>query len=392
MLIKFLSFFVHILLLTECTLTPKSRKSGEKGSKPDKSEVVRSGPDEIDVFEKNLVVNPPTAKEIINNHKAYCKKTHIKRTQGKSLAYITPWNNNGYNAAFIFANKFTHISPVWLQAKRVDKGVYEILGQHDVDKDWMADVKRAGKANNLKIVPRIILENWLAEDYVKLSMMQDEWDGFSNTLIRTAQKHKFDGYVIEIWSQVIGRLRSDLIINLVQEVSMRVRKEKLEIILVIPPMRSKTPLFDQNNFNDLYDYVDGFSLMTYDFSNVHRPGPNAPIRWIEDCVKLIAPDIEKREKIFTGFNLYGYDFTPSGGGAVINHDYLKLLKKFKGKLQIDEKSQEHYFEVKEEDGKHIIFYPTLFTINERVKLVNKLGTGVSIWELGQGLDYFFDLF
>lgn len=37
-------------------------------------------------------------------------------------------------------------------------------------------------------------------------------------------------------------------------------------------MRSESPLFDRQLFDDLYEHVDGFSLMTYDFSSVHRPG------------------------------------------------------------------------------------------------------------------------
>lgn len=110
--------------------------------------------------------------------------------------------------------------------------------------------------------------------------------------------------------------------------------------------------------------------MTYDFSTVHRPGqqytriqykslkwlnskinvytlgPNAPIKWIEDCVKLLAPNEEKRDKLFTGLNLYGYDYTPSGGGAIVGHDYIKLLKLHKVKLEKDEKSAEHFFEIK----------------------------------------------
>lgn len=61
---------------------------------------------------------------------------------------------------------------------------------------------------------------------------------------------------------------------------------------------------------------------------------------------MLAPNEEKREKIFTGLNFYGYDYTPSGGGALLGNDYIKILKSYKGKFQKDEKSAEHFFEVK----------------------------------------------
>jgi chitinase domain-containing protein 1 len=76
---------------------------------------------------------------------------------------------------------------------------------------------------------------------------------------------------------------------------------------------------------------------------------------------------------------------------ILGVQLVELLKKSKFDSRFDEKSQEHLFLIRDATSQTLIFYPTLYSISKRIELAEKLGVGLSIWELGQGLDYFYDL-
>ena len=81
----------------------------------------------------------------------------------------------------------------------------------------------------------------------------------------------------------------------------------------------------------------------------------------------------------------------SGGGAITGRDFVHLLEKYKPSLQWDEKSLEHFFIYSHEGVRHAVFFPTLMSLSVRLDEARNWGTGLTIWEIGQGLDFFFDV-
>ena len=59
----------------------------------------------------------------------------IKKKKKETLfTFSKQWNSHGYDIAKMFGNKFSFVSPVWLQVKRRPSGAYVVQGDHDVDR------------------------------------------------------------------------------------------------------------------------------------------------------------------------------------------------------------------------------------------------------------------
>ena len=221
---------------------------------------------------------------------------------------------------------------------------------HDIDVGWMKDVKKAGKGT--KIYPRILFDHFTDKDFSQMLTYKEEMDTVTKLIYDTCRQYKFDGIVLEVWSQLSARVDDQHLLNLVRETSIILKSNNFNLVLVIPPTRKETvDLFTPKHFEELFSHVEYFSLMTYDFSSFERPGPAAPLYWVQNSVEHICPSHvaklkQKRAKILLGLNFFGNDFTPEGGKSIIHNEYLALLSHVKGRLQLDDRDKENFFEIK----------------------------------------------
>uniref|UniRef100_A0A8C8Z4S3 Chitinase domain-containing protein 1 n=1 Tax=Prolemur simus TaxID=1328070 RepID=A0A8C8Z4S3_PROSS len=306
------------------------------------------------VQDRGLVVTDLKAEDVVLEHRSYCSaRARDRHFTGDVLGYVTPWNSHGYDVTKVFGSKFTHISPVWLQLKRRGREMFEVTGLHDVDQGWMRAVRKHTKG--LRIVPRLLFEDWTYEDFRSVLDSEDEIEELSRAMVQVAKNQHFDGFVVEVW------------------------------------MGGQTGMFTHREFEQLAPVLDGFSLMTYDYSTA-QPGPNAPLSWVRACVQVLDPKSKWRSKILLGLNFYGVDYSSSKGARepVVGARYIQVLKDHRPRIVWDSQASEHFFEYKKAlAGTHICVCPQ--SLQVRLELARELGVGVSIWELGQGLDYFYDL-
>jgi spore germination protein YaaH len=183
------------------------------------------------------------------------------------------------------------------------------------------------------------------------------------------------------------------------------------------------PFFNANDYRDVFSSVDKLSLMTYDYPN-KGAGPNSPLPWMQASVQqyLNVADVDNRiaTKILTGLPLYGYKYNVIAGAsssgassastqmqvpvAITGPEYIRLLSSVVSSggnrnryrnikrihFQWHDQTKEHSLSLP--DQQLMVYYPTLAFIEDRLKWATQQGIGLSLWECGQGLTYFFDQF
>ncbi|CAI7793408.1 unnamed protein product [Closterium sp. NIES-53] len=348
-------------------------------------------------------------------------------------------------------------------------GRLQVAGGHDVDVPWMDSVRQDGA----QVVPRVLLE---AHDTSAIVSSDEDASEAIRLILDTCRQHHLDGIVLEAWSTwtATGLLASPPLRARALAFLSRLGSAlhttpnptsptaHLSFFLVIPPnaaaalppaqQRSPPPhTFTAGDLAALHRHVDGFSLMTYDFSPPSHPGPTAPLPWVRLCLQALLPGVAPRyagaygegmgvgeeewreevrrgrelrsfvggneeeeeeeeeeegsgvgggdvremaRKVLVGLNFYGYEYGPNEDyRPLLGRDVVELLQRYQPRMAWDPDASEHAvsFAARPSGIRRAAFFPSLISLALRMREASAWGAGLSVWEIGQGLDYFFDL-
>jgi chitinase domain-containing protein 1 len=234
---------------------------------------------------------------------------------------------------------------------------------------------------------------------VKGALSDDSIASAASTILDVVVQHKLDGIVLELGE--VWYSGDDAFRKIVHKISQLLKggdgKNSYSLIVVVPMFQMtrgatlSPPPFPY--LEALLTLVDGVTLNTYDYTvnSGGVVGPNAPYYWHKSILKDLVSKCDSKAmigKIMLGVPLYGRD----NQDALLSVQVLDKIRDSKADIRWNLKSKEHYIRYKDAEGKErTVHFPSLLFLKERIDLANRLGVGISLWEMGQGLDYFYNL-
>jgi len=194
----------------------------------------------------------------------------------------------------MFCFKLEFISPTWMLIKTKEK--YFIDGSHDIDNKWIQEIRNDKKCKS-KIVPRYLFDKWDYRDYSRLYQSDILISELIDIIINDVTKNNFDGLVLD--SGYMGlRNHHKQIVFFLTTLAQKLHDLSKYLFFVVPALQGgeSRPAFDSADLTELINEIDGFSLMTYDFSNSARPGPSSPLWWFEQNLNIIPENLHNTSK------------------------------------------------------------------------------------------------
>lgn len=346
-----------------------------------------------------------------------CNNCDNKISNVETLAYVTPWNEEGYGPAITYWHKFDYIAPAW----------YEIHIQNTINNTLNLTI--SGNANqvflrNLTdydvksiITPQFeIREPFDNRAYRSFLVNDTNVSALGDAIYNRLSLYNFTYCILNIFkngSKILKQNMQDypeyrqLQILMVDRIVKYLNLKHIRTLIVTPKVDyNERPDFNTEDFLILFRNVHRFIIITSDFSE-DSPGPNSPIRWVRKNINHIISGLpynttveeyrEYKKKLMFSIPLFAWEFIPiSQAGkeyesrALKGPELIQILRTKNPKLTWEENSGELRLDYKNDTMQLTTYYNCQESIREKIKLASRLGTGVMLWELGQGLPFHYE--
>jgi len=296
-----------------------------------------------------------------------------------------------------FQNKFDYLCPVWFELKlalKSGKLSMALRGTHLINDEWASNF-------TTKVYPRVLVDIDAKHSFkiwkhvISNAKIQN---GVVNKLLKICKERSYRGLAIELWLAwyTLGisgttdtqKLRDGLN-SFVNRLGAAFTSADLKLMLIVPPQRSEE-YFSATDFKSIAKSVHKVIVMTTDFSG-ERPGPSAPLGWQMRAVEKLCNESELRKKLMLTVAFEGHHLRGKQKSELPGKKFVELLSKHKPTIKWDSKSEEHVAVFKADGATNLLNYPTLLSLTRRIAIAQQLGVGLAVWDVGQGLNYFFDL-
>ena len=338
-----------------------------------------------DVFARNLVTKNLTAKSLLENCNlvSKSKKSRILNGDRKQeiLAFITPWNKDGYSLSVEFGSKFSIIVPVWFQIKD-ENGKFVITGQDAINETWLSEMKK--HQPHVSITPRLMFEIHPQQFINQFKQISED---ARLQLIKLAQQYNFNGIFIECPNYFFNEATLKLLQPLAKNLRKSFKSRNSLILMDIPSDEKFNYNSNKNSLiTKLFSSIDLAFISIYELQS--QPSM-APLPSFNQLADWLVSTIKGRSlsKTLLGLPMFGFDYSTTNRDYVFGNDI-----NYKTKIQWVENINEHIMLYTEKNKAHNLYYPTLYMLNNRFAKAADYGfAGFGFWELAQGMPYFFDL-
>ena len=340
------------------------------------------------IEDKQLLNKAVNITEILKNYnEVYNENEAHFVEQGKHvLGFITPWNNDGYGLAEDFGNKFSIIVPTWFFAE-INNMKFVINGEDAVNQTWLKVMKE--KYPDTIIAPRLIFN--ISPD-VFYNENKYIFNIFRQTIGKIIEKYNLDAIFLEVPSYVSYHYTNQLVPALVKEIRMAFgKKKKGKVFCEIPNiLKGYIEQIDPKSLKKIADQADLIYMSVYELP---QTAAISPLSALEQTNLWLQQSGIKKNKFLAGFPFFGFDYgNGSGREYVVGQQFIDTLTEYKVTPYFLKEYQETVYFYKKDKASHTLYYPSLSDLNTRFQKIISYGfAGFGIWELAQGLPFFFDL-